>query len=256
MGLLDSIGSAFKSVTSAIGPAISGAIQSLAPAVTGAATSLLKQVTSGFDGLVNVAKGALSNLPGPFGALASKFLGPIADQLKSGVGGGIQGLLKDLLGKLTGRQLEDGSNVTTPPLAQRDFGSEISNIANVLKEILAKLNGGGTGTTGTGATGTTGGNTGTVPSGTTTGGTTTGGTTGTGGGTGSVSDILKSGLAANSAEFSAEQQTMLDNVTDPKQKAMMSAQFKMQNMQEVVSFISNMMKKASEISQALIQNLK
>jgi hypothetical protein len=265
MGFLGGITKSITSAISHIAPAITQAVSSLAPAVTSMATGLLKNLTSGFDGAVNALKNfATSALPGPIGQLASKFLGPIADQLKGGLGGGIQNFLKDILSKLSPQTLADTGQTLTPPsvLGGRDLGGDIGNIMNVLKDILAKMNGGGAAP----AAGSAGGAATAAPS-TPAAGSAGSAATGTpaptsttanpvGGGTGSAMDILRSGLSSNASSLSDSQNEMLKTVTDPKQKAMMAAQFAMQNMQETCAFISNMMKKQNEIAMQLINNLR
>lgn len=59
-----------------------------------------------------------------------------------------------------------------------------------------------------------------------------------------------------STELSREQLSMLDMVKDPAQRARVEAQFRSQNEQEVVAFISNTMKKRNEIAMSIIGNMK
>lgn len=72
----------------------------------------------------------------------------------------------------------------------------------------------------------------------------------------SVSSIIRDGLAVQNGEFSKDEQTMIDSIADPKQKKMLEAQFRMQHMQEIVSFITNMKKKESEMAMSIINNLR
>lgn len=286
MGL--NINGFLRTVIQGIGPAISQAVSGAPSSVTNFAAGLLRQITSGFDGLAGNGNGLLGNLhlPGPLGFIANKYLqGFIAGSalgalLTGGLGGtssnggGIQNFLKDLISKLTGRTLEDGSQITPEPtFGGRDVNGELQQIETVLQQILTRLGGGafpGTGSVGGAAT--------TIPQIPTSfptfptlppgapnipnlPGTPTIPTIPTipGGGAvvdGSVQQIVKDGLAANNGSFSTDEQTMIDSVSDPKQKAMLQAQFRMQHMQETVSFITNMMKKQNEIAMALINNLR
>ena len=53
-----------------------------------------------------------------------------------------------------------------------------------------------------------------------------------------------------------DQTDLLANVTDPTQKAQMTAQFKMQNYQNLMQFISNIMRIQGDISKSIISNIR
>jgi hypothetical protein len=72
----------------------------------------------------------------------------------------------------------------------------------------------------------------------------------------SINDVLSAGLASNNGELTTDEQTMVNAITDPNQKAMTIAQLKIQHMAETQSFVSNIMKKKDEMAQAVIANLK
>ena len=76
------------------------------------------------------------------------------------------------------------------------------------------------------------------------------------GGGGSMMDIVNTGLAGANGQVTAQEQGMLDKIQDPNQKAMMKAQMELQHAQEILSFITNMMKKMNEMAMAVIGNLK
>lgn len=76
------------------------------------------------------------------------------------------------------------------------------------------------------------------------------------GGDGSISSILASGLGSESGMLTQQENQMLSQIKDPNQRAMMKAQMELQHAQEVLSFISNVMKKMNEMAMAVIGNLK
>ncbi len=78
-------------------------------------------------------------------------------------------------------------------------------------------------------------------------------TAGTSGG-GSIVGSIPS--QAFSTALSPDQQNMLSNVKDPTQKAQMTAQFQMQNYQNLMQFISNIMRIMGDISKGVIQNIR
>ena len=75
---------------------------------------------------------------------------------------------------------------------------------------------------------------------------------------GSDSGSIVGGIpsAAFSTALTGDQQNMLANVKDPTQKAQMTAQFQMQNYQNLMQFISNIMRIMGDISRSVIQNIR
>ena len=61
---------------------------------------------------------------------------------------------------------------------------------------------------------------------------------------------------ATSSALSSEQKNMLSKVKDPAQKAQMEAQFKLQKQQELVTFISNIMRIKADTSKAILGNIR
>lgn len=223
MGMIN-LGKVFGGVVKALKPIATAALQ----AASGPAVNLLKNVVgSGFDGI----KGAVTQLAGrlPFiGGLASKLLGQGIDKLKGMAQGGIEKFVQDLVGKLAPRQLPGapaGTNVTPPPLADRaaNIGREVGSITNAATGIINAA-----------------------------------GSSASGGGSviGQASSVFKSNLG----EFSSVEKDMLAqakaNGASDGQVKMMELQFKMQHLQEIMSAISNVMKKQNEIQMAIVGNLR
>lgn len=226
MGMIN-LGKVFGGVVKALKPIATAALQ----AASGPAVNLLKNVVgSGFDGI----KGAATQLAGrlPFvGGLASKLLGQGIDKLKGLAQDGIEKFVKGLVDKIAPRELPGaapGTTVTTPPLADRaaNIGREVGAITNAATGIV----------NGTGATGSA------SASG------------------GSVIDQASSTFKGNLGEFSSVEKDMLAqakaNGASDGQIKMMELQFKMQHLQEIMSAISNVMKKQNEIAMAVIGNLR
>jgi hypothetical protein len=62
--------------------------------------------------------------------------------------------------------------------------------------------------------------------------------------------------AAFSSGLSPEQNKILEQVKDPTQKAQMKAQMEMQNMQNLMQFLSNITRIMGDISKSIIQNVR
>ena len=62
--------------------------------------------------------------------------------------------------------------------------------------------------------------------------------------------------AALSSGLSKEQQKILDEVKDPTQKAQMKAQMQLQNLQNLMQFLSNIVRIQGDISRSIIQNVR
>ena len=62
--------------------------------------------------------------------------------------------------------------------------------------------------------------------------------------------------AAFSTAMSPDQKNMLSKVKDPTQRAQMEAQFQMQNYQNLMQFISNIMKIMGDTSRAIVSNIR
>ncbi len=77
---------------------------------------------------------------------------------------------------------------------------------------------------------------------------------------GSLDSLIKGSLATGEAAFSGAENDMLKAAADggasPAQLNQMKAQFKLQHLQELMSFISNYMKKMNDISMSVISNMK
>ncbi|MBX5482028.1 MAG: hypothetical protein IRZ16_09365 [Myxococcaceae bacterium] len=72
----------------------------------------------------------------------------------------------------------------------------------------------------------------------------------------SVMGLSKSTMSkATSSALSAQEKNLLSKVKDPAQKAQMEAQFKLQKQQELVTFISNIMRIKADTSKAIINNI-
>jgi hypothetical protein len=52
--------------------------------------------------------------------------------------------------------------------------------------------------------------------------------------------------------LTADETAMLAHISDPNQRAMTAAQLRMQHAQEILSFISNILKKKNEMAMAII----
>ena len=61
---------------------------------------------------------------------------------------------------------------------------------------------------------------------------------------------------ATSGKLSAQEQDLLSKVKDPAQRAQMEAQFKLQKQQELVQFISNIMRIKGDTSKSIIGNIR
>ena len=70
-----------------------------------------------------------------------------------------------------------------------------------------------------------------------------------------VADSALSNAMSQSGGYSKAEQNML-NQLDGKDRSRMEAQLALQHEQEMVSFISNQLKKKNEIAMAVISNLK
>ncbi len=64
------------------------------------------------------------------------------------------------------------------------------------------------------------------------------------------------GSAAFSTAMNPDQKNMLSKVKDPTQRAQMEAQFQMQNYQNLMTFISNIMRIMGETSKSIIMNTR
>jgi len=67
---------------------------------------------------------------------------------------------------------------------------------------------------------------------------------------------VKIDRAAFSSGISPEQQKILSQVKDPTQKAQMKAQMELQNMQNLMQFLSNIVRISGDISKSIIQNVR
>jgi hypothetical protein len=67
---------------------------------------------------------------------------------------------------------------------------------------------------------------------------------------------VKIDRSAFSSGISSEQKKILDQVKDPAQKAQMKAQMELQNMQNLMQFLSNIVRIQGEISRSIIQNVR
>jgi len=208
----------------------------------------------------------------------------------------LKDVLKSVFEMLNKGQAAATTPATTPaattPAASNDI---LAKIMDLLKQLIPGASTGGTsgasgtsGTSGTGAAGTPSNDlmtqlmnmlkqAGLVPNTTAGGtGTSTGAATGTAGGTstastpatssttpasttaagGSMLDIVNRGLAGANGQLTQQENDMLSKIQDPNQKAMMKAQMEMQHAQEMLSFISNIMKKMNEMAMAVIGNMR
>lgn len=159
----------------------------------------------------------------------------------------IMDLLKQLVpGASTGAASGTGAAGT----ASNDLMTQLTNL---LKQagLVPNTTAGGTGTSTGAATGTAGGtSTASTPATSTT---TPASTTAAGG---SMLDIVNRGLAGANGQLTQQENDMLSKIQDPNQKAMMKAQMEMQHAQEMLSFISNIMKKMNEMAMAVIGNMR
>lgn len=236
-------------LAAALAPLLTQALPTLLPTLATAFVGPLGQAAQGILGQLaqNVfsesGKGGLFtdtlklNLPNPLSVLN----GPLAQIGKGYSSAG--DLLKDYGNFLQGKpkQLENGVSVSKPHILK-------SNTAKVHHDWMAKmaaqpnitvnihLNGAGA------AEGTASG-----------GGTTTKSKSAKGGMT--VAGV-KVDAAAFTAGLSPEQERILGQVTDPTQKAQMKAQMEMQNMQNLMQFLSNITRIMGDISKSIIQNVR
>lgn len=69
-------------------------------------------------------------------------------------------------------------------------------------------------------------------------------------------EIIGHGMRSEQGLLTQQEHEMLGAIKDPNQKAMMKAQMQLQHCQELLSFISNIMKKINEMQMSQIGNLK
>ncbi len=219
------LGGVFNSISKAVSPILTSALQAAAPVVGKGVTDLLSKVVgSAFDGI----KGGIQNIAGniPFiGPIVSKYAGLGLDALKGLSQGGIAKLIQGLVDKVAPQNV-DGQQVTVPTVSTGN-----RNVAGVdIPAIQAQV--------ATAAAAATAAPTASAPA----------------GATGSSIDIATKALTAAKGNNSKEQ-ALLDTIEDPKQKAMMQAQFDLAHLQEQTQFISTVAKMMHETSNTVIRNI-
>lgn len=133
------IGGLVKSVVSTVAPKFVEAVKSVSTEAVGA---LKNVVSSGFDSLVKSAGDSIGKLATGFPAisdLATKLLGQGAEAVKGFAEQGFASFEKwlgDKIGQLSPKTLENGESVTTPTLANRDFGAEFGKIKDIISKFF------------------------------------------------------------------------------------------------------------------------
>jgi hypothetical protein len=248
---------------------LDGAVKAVAPKVIESLKGVAGDLfTKGADG----AKGLLGKVP-LVGSLLSGMVDKFAPQLKGMIEGGLDKALKGLVEKFTGVKLENGFEVIKPGLSEQlgtGAQAQVSQAASGLGISTAQPSGGAAPTQQAASSGgaaptqqaaSGGGNFSVVQGG-------AGGSSGVGGASsggstvrgGSLDSMIKGSLATGEAAFSSAENEMLSAAAaggaSPAQLNQMKAQFKLQHLQELMSFISNYMKKMNDISMAVIGNMR
>jgi hypothetical protein len=219
MGLLSSIGNFLKPIATA-------ALKAAAPIAGDAVKSLLgKVVGDGFDAVKSFGQGLVSQLPF-IGGIASKYLGKGVDALKGLTNGAISKFIDGLVQKVAPQNV-DGKQVTVPTVSTGNRNVAGIDIPAIQAQLPAAV-----------AAAATAAPKASAPA----------------GGTGSSIDIATKALAAAKGNNSKEQ-ALLDTIEDPKQKAMMQAQFDLAHLQEQTQFISTVAKMMHETSNTVIRNI-
>jgi hypothetical protein len=227
-------------------------------AAVNTAVDTLRQVVSSYD--AGIATQAASQVAQPasglpyVNSLVGKYLG-----MGLGFGGGVNAggalqnlekVLSDLVAKLTARPLDPAApaagTVTPPAIAGRDIQAELKQIIDQLVKLLQTPAGGAAPATSPAPA---------APAAAAPAAPAAPAAAAPAAG-GSLNDIANQALASNTGEFNADESAMLDNIKDPKQKAMMTAQLRLQHAQEILTFITNFLKKKNEMAMSIAQNLK
>ena len=69
-------------------------------------------------------------------------------------------------------------------------------------------------------------------------------------------EIIGHGMGSEQGLLTQQEHEMLSQIKDPNMQAMMKAQMQLQHCQELISFVSNIMKKINEMQMSVIGNLK
>jgi len=144
MGLLSGIGNFINNAVSSIG----NVVKSAATGVLDGAKGILGGITDGFvDSIAGGLKNVAGNIP-LVGGLLSNLIGKGQDwakgalrNLESGGIGALQNMVSGLIGKLTGRPLENGTTVTTPPPAERFNAANLTTMQNAATAAAATATG-------------------------------------------------------------------------------------------------------------------
>ncbi|MEW5739322.1 MAG: hypothetical protein AB1938_10375 [Myxococcota bacterium] len=123
MGLLGSIG---NSIFKAIKPLAQSAIQAVAPAATKMLQGVVGDLFTAGKGALNTFL-SLTPIPSPFKALAQKLLGKGMDALQGLAQGGIEKAIAALVNKLAPRTTGDGVTVTPTPITNPSRTTSIVN---------------------------------------------------------------------------------------------------------------------------------
>ncbi|MBX5482225.1 MAG: hypothetical protein IRZ16_10385 [Myxococcaceae bacterium] len=233
MGFLGSIGN----IVSKVLPKVTNVISEIASNPVGKiGIDILKQLAqSAFskDGKGGLFSDSFSlTLPNPLSRL-NGLLGNWGAKIDS-VGDFLSRIGEFLQGK---RQLEDGQKVDVPVLKDRaqvsaqQAASLAADIgAGAYKDVIASTSAASTASSSSASTASPASSGGSI--------------------LGSISD------QAFSTALTAEQNDLLSKVKDPTQRAQMEAQFKLQNYQNLMMFISNIMRIMGDISKSIVSNIR
>jgi hypothetical protein len=232
----------------ALAPLVMKALPAVLPNVLGALAGPLGQAAQGilgqlaqsvfsqddkgglFSEKVNVSvDNPLSKLNGLLGEVGKNFLSA-GDSLKT-IGEFLQG---------KPRKLENGKEIVKPHLLKPETIKILGDWSkNMASQINVNVNVNASGSAVDPATG-------------------TGGSKGSSGSRSKTLSVagVKIDRDAFSSGLSSEQKKTLDQVKDPTAKAQMKAQMELQNMQNLMQFLSNIVRISGDISKSIIQNVR
>jgi hypothetical protein len=211
-------GSLVSSAVSGLGSLATTALHELTPAISKEATKLFNTVVKDtFQGVNTLGQGLVSALPSPLQGLAGKLLGEGSKAL--------QGLAISSGDKAIANFFGQGSTVNGVQVPNvigtpsRNAGTTTSAISTAVQSYVGSSS--AAATSGSGALM---------------------------GNLGDMATALSTGNTAN-------ENKMLAGVEDPRQRAQLQIQFEMQHQQELVEFISNIMKMLHDTHAAITRNI-
>jgi hypothetical protein len=236
MAFLNNVGSLVAKIL----PKVTSTVQSVMASPVGkVGLDILKQLASSAfakDGSGGVFSDKFQiSLPNPLSRL-NKLLGNIGSKITS-----VSDFLSRIGEFLQGnRKLENGTSVNVPSLSDRAATSAKAAASTSADIGAGKYNGALAKST---------------SASTASGAGSSGGVSASGGASGG-SIVGSIGAQAFSTALTGDQQNLLGKVKDPTQRAQMEAQFQMQNYQNLMQFVSNIMRIMGDISKSVISNIR